>query len=93
MLSRGGEGKLICDSGILLIAGLGIVATYTGFVIGQFKLRYPHIHNMADAGEVMLGPIGREIFGLGQMLFLVFIMGSHILTFRYASTARRWTDR
>lgn len=36
---------------------------------------------MADAGEVMLGPIGREIFGIGQMLFLVFIMGSHILTF------------
>lgn len=67
--------------GILLIAGLGILATYTGFVIGQFKLRYPHIHNMADAGEVMLGPIGREVFGTAQMLFLVFIMGSHILTF------------
>ena len=65
-----------------MIACLGIVATYTGFVIGQFKLRYPHVHNMADAGEVMLGPIGREVFGVAQMLFLVFVMGSHILTFR-----------
>ena len=36
---------------------------------------------MADAGEVMLGPIGREVFGLAQMLFIVFVMGSHILTF------------
>jgi len=36
---------------------------------------------MADAGEVMAGPIGREIFGAAQILFLVFIMGSHILTF------------
>ena len=67
--------------GILLILGLGILATYTGFVIGQFKLRYPHVHNMADAGEVMAGSIGREIFGAAQMLFLVFVMGSHVLTF------------
>lgn len=64
-----------------MILGLGLLATYTGFVIGQFKLAYPHVHNMADAGEVMLGPIGREVFGAAQMLFLVFIMGSHILTF------------
>ena len=36
---------------------------------------------MADAGEVMLGAFGREFFGAAQMLFLVFAMGSHILTF------------
>lgn len=68
-------------SGILLILGLGAVATYTGYVIGQFKLAYPGVHNMADAGEIMLGPIGREIFGAAQMLFILFNMGSHILTF------------
>lgn len=68
--------------GVILIAGLGCLATYTGFVIGQFKLRYPHVHNMADAGEVMLGAVGREIFGVAQLLFLIFIMASHILAFR-----------
>ena len=36
---------------------------------------------MADAGEVMAGQIGREVFGAAQILFLVFVMGSHILTF------------
>lgn len=36
---------------------------------------------MADAGEVMAGPIGREILGAAQIMLLVFIMGSHILTF------------
>jgi amino acid permease len=30
--------------GIILIAGLGILATYTGYVIGQFKLKYPYVH-------------------------------------------------
>lgn len=61
--------------------GLGILATYTGYVIGQFKLRYTHVHSMADAGEVMMGTFGRELLGTAQVVFLVFIMGSHILTF------------
>ena len=67
--------------GMLLIFGLGLLATYTGYTIGQFKLAYPWVHNMADAGEVMLGPIGREIFGAAQICFLVFTMASHVLTF------------
>jgi hypothetical protein len=68
-------------SAIILIIGLGILATYTGYVIGQFRARYPHIQNLADAGEILLGRFGRELFGLGQILFSIFIMGSHILTF------------
>lgn len=69
------------SSGVILILGLGVLATYTGYVIGQFKLAYPQVHNMADAGMILLGPIGREVFGIAQMLFIVFVMGSHILTF------------
>ena len=68
-------------SGVILIAGLGLIATYTGYVLGQFKLAYPGVHSMADAGQVVAGRIGREIFGAAQILFLVFSMGSHILTF------------
>ena len=68
-------------SGIILIAGLGVLATYTGYVLGQFKLAYPYVHNMADAGEVLGGPVLREIFGAAQIIFYVFVMGSHILTF------------
>lgn len=67
--------------GILCILGLGAMASYSGYVIGQFKQRYPHIHSMADAGEVLAGPVGREVLGTAQLLFYVFCMGSHILTF------------
>ncbi|KAF1987617.1 amino acid transporter [Aulographum hederae CBS 113979] len=73
--------------GIILIAGLGFLATYTGYTIGQFKMAYPHVHNMADAGEVMLGAFGREFFGAAQTIFLIFSMGSHILTFTIAFNA------
>lgn len=49
--------------------------------MGQFKQRYPQVHSMGDAGELLLGPIGREVFYVGQLLFIIFLMASHILTF------------
>ena len=69
---------------IIILIGLGLLASYTGYVIGQFKWRYPHISSMADAGEVLMGRFGRELFGTAQLLFLVFIMASHVLTFTVA---------
>ncbi|KAK6397381.1 hypothetical protein LTR65_006356 [Meristemomyces frigidus] len=72
---------------IILIAGLGLTATYTGYTIWQFKMAYPHVHNLADVGEVLLGPFGREFFGAAQTIFLVFTMGSHLLTFTIAMNA------
>ncbi|OJJ46085.1 hypothetical protein ASPZODRAFT_117902 [Penicilliopsis zonata CBS 506.65] len=76
--------KLGLVPSVILLVGLGILSTYTGYVIGQFKWRYPHIHSMADAGEVLMGRFGRELLGTGQILFLVFIMASHLLTFTVA---------
>ncbi|KAI0362578.1 hypothetical protein OH77DRAFT_1416854 [Trametes cingulata] len=67
-------------AGIILVLGLGAIATATGYLIGLFKLRYPHVHNMADAGEILAGPIGREILGAAQVIFMIFVCGSHVLT-------------
>ncbi|RMD44155.1 hypothetical protein DV735_g977, partial [Chaetothyriales sp. CBS 134920] len=72
--------------GIILILGLGIVATYTGWVIGEFRHKYPWVHSFGDAGEIIgapwhLGPFLRELFGWAQTLLQIFTMGSHILTF------------
>ena len=36
---------------------------------------------MGEAGQILAGPWGREICGIAQTTFLVFIMGSHVLTF------------
>jgi hypothetical protein len=67
-------------AGIILVVGLGAIATATGYAIGSFKLRYPHVHNMADAGEILAGPIGREVLGAAQVIFIVFLCASHVLT-------------
>jgi hypothetical protein len=56
-------------------------------VIYQCKIEYPWVKSMADAGEVMFAPwgntakqVGREVGGAAQTIFLIFMMGSHILT-------------
>lgn len=53
-------------------------------MIGQYKIRHPHISSIADAGEVLMGRFGRELFTVANILFLVFIMASHLLTFTVA---------
>ena len=52
---------------------------YYGIVIWKFKKRYPKIHNMGDAGRVLFGKWGEIFFGGTSVLFLVFIMASHLV--------------
>lgn len=69
---------------IVILISLGLVASYTGYVIGQLKWRYPHISSMADAGEILMGRFGKEVLFGGQILYLIFLMASHLLTFMVA---------
>ncbi|KAJ5183721.1 Amino acid transporter transmembrane [Penicillium capsulatum] len=69
---------------IIVLIGLGLVASYTGFIMGQMKRKYPQITTMADAGEVIGGTWGREFIGACWILFFIFIMSSHLLTFTVA---------
>lgn len=69
---------------VIVLIGLGMITTYTGFIMGQMKLRFPHITTMADAGEVIGGKFGREFIGAAWSIFFIFIMASHLLTFTVA---------
>jgi hypothetical protein len=69
------------NSGLVLIIILGIIAGYTGYVIGQFKIKYPNVNSMADAGMIVFGPLGRELLGFGQLVVLIFIAAAHITSF------------
>ncbi|KAJ5887342.1 hypothetical protein N7504_009018 [Penicillium tannophilum] len=69
---------------IIVLIGLGVITTYTGYIMGQFKLRFPQITTMADAGEIIGGKFGREFVGACWSIFFIFIMASHLLTFTVA---------
>ncbi len=78
--ARAGRG-LTASRGLIIILGLSGISWYTGYIIGQFKLRYPQVHSMADAGEILMGRFGRELLDFCQLALLIFMMASHLLTF------------
>ncbi|KAB2569077.1 Amino acid transporter transmembrane [Lasiodiplodia theobromae] len=67
--------------GLIAIVGLGIFTTYSGYLLWQFRMRYPQCTNMGDVGEVLFGRFGREFFGAFYVLYCIFSAASHLLTF------------
>ncbi|KAI1340085.1 transmembrane amino acid transporter protein-domain-containing protein [Xylariaceae sp. FL0016] len=66
--------------GVIVSVGLGLVAIYTSYVVGQVKLKYPEVQHYADAGRLMMGKFGYELIGAMFALQLIFLVGSHTLT-------------
>jgi amino acid permease len=71
--------------GIVLILVMGGLSTYSGLVLAEFQAAYPFVQNFGDAVEVIgksvgMGPLFQEIFGWAQVIFQVFVMASHLLT-------------
>jgi amino acid permease len=65
--------------GVILIIFLGVFATYTSYLLVQFKLRHPEVHSMGDAGYILFGPVGRELLAGGTVVFAVFATGGQLL--------------
>jgi hypothetical protein len=67
-------------AGVICCIGIGLIAVYTSYVIGQVKLAFPFIHHYGDAGTLMMGRFGYELFSAMFLLQLIFVTGSHCLT-------------
>jgi len=67
-------------AGVILTIGIGLIAIYTSYVVGQVKLAYPDVAHYADAGRLMMGRFGYELVGAMFALELIFLVGSHCLT-------------
>lgn len=51
--------------GIICICVIATMGTWSNYVIGTFKLNHPEVYGIDDAGALMFGRIGREVFGVG----------------------------
>ena len=67
-------------AGIICTVGLGFVAIYTSYLVGQVKIKFPLVANYADAGKLMMGRFGYELVTVMLVLQLLFLTGSHTLT-------------
>ncbi|OQE42204.1 hypothetical protein PENCOP_c004G08091 [Penicillium coprophilum] len=65
--------------GVILLCIVAAIATWTSYIVGVFKIRHPEVYGIDDAGGLMFGRIGREVFGLGFCLYWIFVAGSGIL--------------
>jgi amino acid permease len=73
--------------GLLCMVLLGGIATFTGLVLAEFKIAHPDTESFADVGQLIGGPIGREILGFAQLMCFLFDMGAQILSFSIAMNA------
>lgn len=48
--------------GVLLICAVAGIATWTSYMVGMFKLNHREVYGIDDAGGLMFGKIGREVF-------------------------------
>ncbi|EPQ31992.1 uncharacterized protein PFL1_00190 [Pseudozyma flocculosa PF-1] len=67
-------------AGTLLSVGMGLIAIYTSYVVGQVKIKFPHVSHYADAGRLLFGRFGYEVVSVMFVLQLVLLVGSHCLT-------------
>lgn len=49
--------------GIICLIAVGTIITWSGYVVGVFKIRHPEVYGVDDAGYLMFGRWGREVFG------------------------------
>lgn len=70
--------------GLIAILALGVASTYSGYILWQFRMKYPQCADYVGIGGVLLGPIGTHIFAVAYVIYCVFCMASHLLTFTIA---------
>lgn len=67
-------------AGVTLTVGIGLIAIYTSYLVGEVKLKYPAVSHYSDAVALCWGKFGRELTSVMFVLLLVLLVGSHTLT-------------
>ena len=65
-------------AGVILSVGIGLIAIYTSYVVGQVKIRNPEVEHYADAVGLIWGRFGYELTGAMFALYLTLCVGSHV---------------
>lgn len=65
--------------GILSLLAIAICTSWSGYVVGVFKVRHPDVYGLDDVGKKIMGRFGYESFGIAFALFCIFVAGSGIL--------------
>ncbi|EXJ71673.1 uncharacterized protein A1O5_05481 [Cladophialophora psammophila CBS 110553] len=64
---------------LIVIAVIAVIATWSDYFVGVFKLRHRSVYSLDDVGQLLFGRIGREIFGVAFVLYWIFVAGAGML--------------
>ncbi|OQE39985.1 hypothetical protein PENCOP_c006G05007 [Penicillium coprophilum] len=73
--------------GILCFIILAIITSVAGYVSGNSRQYYPHMHSIGDAAELLFGKGAREFVGLIYYIYLALVAGAGMLTTSVALNA------
>lgn len=63
--------------GVICLVVIAIITTWSGYVIGTFKLQHRQVYSIDDAGGIMFGIVGRSALSVGFCLCTCFANISH----------------
>lgn len=73
--------------GIFCFIVLAIITTIAGYVCGNARQYYPHLHSISDASELLFGSVARELVGAIYYIYLALVAGAGMLTTSVALNA------
>lgn len=65
--------------GIICLLVIAVITTWSGYMVGVFKVAHPDVYGIDDAGFKMLGRVGREVFAFSYVINMIFTAGSAML--------------
>ncbi|KAF5254531.1 hypothetical protein FANTH_789 [Fusarium anthophilum] len=65
--------------GIICLIVIAAITTWSDYMVGVFKRNHPQVYGIDDAGFLIFGRVGREIFGIAFCLYWIFVAGSGML--------------
>ena len=65
--------------GVIMILLIAFMTTWAAWMVGQFKIKHPHVYGIDEAGRLIAGTLGREVFFWAFALQFTFIAGSAMI--------------
>lgn len=66
--------------GVILTAGVGLIAFSASVIVGRVCVKYPHVRHYTDIGHLLGGKWGQWIISFMFVSLLTMTVGSHCLT-------------
>ncbi|PSN72433.1 putative amino acid transporter [Corynespora cassiicola Philippines] len=65
--------------GVITLTLIGIITSWSGYMVGEFKLKHRDVYGIEDVGQKLFGAVGREVLGFAFSLFWIACSGSGML--------------